>query len=219
MDLNQRAKELAQKIKDNAMREMKIAEDTCAGAVAAVAAPMNSGDDIIRRQKPSKKKSKKKVSASIYESARHGVIHNPDEPDNPTIEVDGYASVDLVTLKSMLTRHFDDLKARADRDDWSNLAYILDTGVIQLKLDAMKQALAEIEERKNNEDVEEGFSRLPSIDRERYTEIDGLEGPYMLRNGRVVYYDPREGKYYDRDTDMYIPDDEYFAADRNQPFK
>ena len=47
------------------------------------------------------------------------------------------------------------------------------------------------------------------IDRERYTEIPGLEGPFGLRSGKVVYYDPKEGKYYDRDTDMYMSYDDY----------
>ena len=52
---------------------------------------------------------------------------------------------------------------------------------------------------------------VPQIDRERYTDIPGLEGPFMLRSGKVVYYDPKEGKYYDRDRDMYLGDDEYHA--------
>jgi hypothetical protein len=50
---------------------------------------------------------------------------------------------------------------------------------------------------------------VPQIDKERYTELEGLEGPFVLRSGKVVYYDPKEGKYYDRDRDMYMSDDEY----------
>lgn len=50
---------------------------------------------------------------------------------------------------------------------------------------------------------------LPPIDRERYTDVKGLEGPFRLRSGKVVYYDPKEGKYYDRDKDMYMSHDEY----------
>jgi hypothetical protein len=50
---------------------------------------------------------------------------------------------------------------------------------------------------------------MPPIDRERYTDIKGLEGPFMLRSGKVVYYDPKEGKYYDRDRDMYMSDEEH----------
>lgn len=38
--------------------------------------------------------------------------------------------------------------------------------------------------------------------------LPGLEGPFKMKNGRVVYYDPREGQYYDRRTDMYLSDEE-----------
>ena len=45
---------------------------------------------------------------------------------------------------------------------------------------------------------------LPRIDTDKYQERDGLEGPIATRSGKVVYYDNKEGKYYDPDTDMYI---------------
>jgi hypothetical protein len=32
----------------------------------------------------------------------------------------------------------------------------------------------------------------------------GLEGPFHYPNGRVAYYDPREGKYWDPHTDFYL---------------
>ena len=51
-----------------------------------------------------------------------------------------------------------------------------------------------------------GYKVLGQIDRERYTDLshDGLEGPFMFESGKVLYYDPSEGKYYDRDTDFYV---------------
>ena len=45
---------------------------------------------------------------------------------------------------------------------------------------------------------------LPRVDTDKYQERDGLEGPIATRSGKVVYYDPIEGKYYDPDTDIYI---------------
>lgn len=63
--------------------------------------------------------------------------------------------------------------------------------------------------------MREGYYKMPPIDRVRYTPIPGLEGPFMLHSGKVVYYDPAEGKYYDRDTDLYMSDDEYAAM--NEP--
>jgi hypothetical protein len=32
----------------------------------------------------------------------------------------------------------------------------------------------------------------------------GLEGPFHYPNGRVLYYDAREGSYYDPLTDFYV---------------
>jgi hypothetical protein len=58
--------------------------------------------------------------------------------------------------------------------------------------------------------VEEGYTVMPGIDKERYTDLsaEGLEGPFRLKSGKVVYYDPKMGQYYDRDTDMYISQDD-----------
>lgn len=36
----------------------------------------------------------------------------------------------------------------------------------------------------------------------------GLEGPFFYANGRVLYYDVREGSYWDPLTDFYVPADE-----------
>ena len=38
---------------------------------------------------------------------------------------------------------------------------------------------------------------------EGYGPRKGLEGPFNF-DGRVVYYDPKEGKYYDPKTDWYL---------------
>jgi len=66
---------------------------------------------------------------------------------------------------------------------------------------------------KNMTSVKEGHKVLPNIDTERYTDLshEGLEGPFRLESGKVVYYDPQEGKYYDRDTDMYMSLDDVDA--------
>lgn len=42
----------------------------------------------------------------------------------------------------------------------------------------------------------------------RFQPRKGLEGPFFYPNGRVTYYDAREGKYYDPTTDFYLSDDE-----------
>ena len=63
----------------------------------------------------------------------------------------------------------------------------------------------------------EGYYTMPDIDRERYTEMPGLEGPFQTRSGKPIYYDPKEGSYYDRDTDMYLTYSEFKALDDPKP--
>lgn len=64
--------------------------------------------------------------------------------------------------------------------------------------------------------VSEGYYTMPEIDTVRYQERTGLEGPFGTRSGKVVYYDPKEGKYYDSDSDMYLSMDEYEALNSNR---
>jgi len=56
--------------------------------------------------------------------------------------------------------------------------------------------------------MKEDWQAMPPIDPEEYPERPGLEGPFRMKNGRVVYYDPKEGKYYDSRTDMYLEPEE-----------
>ena len=70
----------------------------------------------------------------------------------------------------------------------------------------------------NRKDVDEGYTVMPGINRERYTDLshEGLEGPFMLKSGKVVYYDPKVGQYYDRDSDYYMTHDEYKAHELDE---
>jgi hypothetical protein len=43
--------------------------------------------------------------------------------------------------------------------------------------------------------------------RQKYGPRKGLEGPFNF-SGRVLYYDPAEGSYYDPTTDFYVEQDE-----------
>jgi hypothetical protein len=46
----------------------------------------------------------------------------------------------------------------------------------------------------------------------------GLEGPFVFMGGRVLYYDPKQGQYWDPNTDFYIEHDE-MARIQNQLFE
>ena len=63
------------------------------------------------------------------------------------------------------------------------------------------------------EKTNEGWSELPPINKEKYQSRKGLEGPIQTKSGKTVYYDPKAGKYYDPDTDMYMSYDEWRALD------
>jgi len=68
---------------------------------------------------------------------------------------------------------------------------------------------------KNNmKNLQEGYKIMPPMD-PKYTERSGLEGPFTTLSGKVVYYDPKEGSYYDPDTDMYMSYDEFQNYDKD----
>lgn len=39
---------------------------------------------------------------------------------------------------------------------------------------------------------------------QNYGPRSGLEGPFHYPNGRVLYYDPKAGEYWDPRTDFYV---------------
>jgi len=46
----------------------------------------------------------------------------------------------------------------------------------------------------------------------------GLEGPFYYSSGRVLYYDAKQGKYYDPTTDFYVDHEEVLEL-QQQDFK
>jgi len=76
-----------------------------------------------------------------------------------------------------------------------------------------------LEHKQMGQGMAEGYRILPNIDRERYQEREGLEGPFRARNGKVYYYDPKAGLAYDPDTDMYIDYDELKMMDSDTMYE
>jgi len=56
--------------------------------------------------------------------------------------------------------------------------------------------------------AKQGTHSVRSIDPDEYPKIRGMEGPFQFKKGHVLYYDPREGKYYDKNADRYLGNDE-----------
>jgi len=75
-----------------------------------------------------------------------------------------------------------------------------------------KEEIEALDERKRSSkraEVEKAFAkrgtiRMPRINPREYPAKPGLEGPFQFRDGRILYYDQREGRYYDSKTDMYL---------------
>lgn len=49
--------------------------------------------------------------------------------------------------------------------------------------------------------------------REKFEARPGLEGPFFYDGNRVLYYDVREGKYLNPQTDHYLSYEEYLEFD------
>jgi len=83
------------------------------------------------------------------------------------------------------------------------------------KLQAMEQAVeVEVYKPATIQSKMEGYKVLPPMD-DKYQPRDGLEGPFSTLSGKVVYYDPKEGSYYDPDTDIYLSYDEFRQYDND----
>lgn len=46
---------------------------------------------------------------------------------------------------------------------------------------------------------------------EAYKPIEGLDGPFRYNSGAVLYYDSREGAYWNPRTDFYLTPEEFRA--------
>jgi len=42
----------------------------------------------------------------------------------------------------------------------------------------------------------------------RWQPRKGLEGPFYFATGRVLYYDSKQGQYWDPTTDFFVPNEE-----------
>lgn len=59
-----------------------------------------------------------------------------------------------------------------------------------------------------------GYKVIGKLD-ERWQPRRGLEGPFQYANGRVLYYDPREGRYWDPRTDFYLENHEVSELEKS----
>jgi len=126
------------------------------------------------------------------------------------VEVDGF----ILTVDNLQTGN----RTQLTMDDVTRLSG-MDAMTDQDKqnADAMFKRLKKVGSGSLKHVATEGYYTMPDIDKERYTEMPGLEGPFQTKSGKPIYYDPKEGSYYDRDTDMYLTYAEFKALDEPRP--
>ena len=139
-------------------------------------------------------------------------IRQPGEkqPVKPAFKATPPSPEERIKLQQQLEQTKREInKLRQDKDEsfssretWSGLLAQHDYISKRLKMESV------------DEDMAEGYRILPNIDREKYQERQGLEGPFRARNGKVYYYDPKAGLAYDPDTDFYIDYDTLTMMDR-----
>jgi hypothetical protein len=141
----------------------------------------------------------------LVESASKTLVENPVEDTDYTDHEVSMAKSQLLSAVKSATRiakHLKDLSESEGLEGW-----------VASKITMAEDYLQAVADYMDGEDLQEGYKILPQIDKDKYPEINGLEGPFRTLNGAVVYYDPKEGKYYDKDRDMYISYEEFRQMD------
>lgn len=100
---------------------------------------------------------------------------------------------------------------------WDEYEGDLDSIIAEVDPKELQIIYSELVTAAEDQGIDEAYTVTRGIDRERYQERPGLEGPFSTKSGKVVYYDKVEGKYYDPDTDMYIEYDDWQAMNEVAP--
>ena len=101
--------------------------------------------------------------------------------------------------------------------DSQEVSVMMPTSEVEIVTEGHHSMKNHREKFKSTNRIAEGYMVLPAIDRTKYTPMRGMEGPFPTMSGKVLYYDPKAGQYYDRDSDMYISYDQYMEYDKMSP--
>ena len=143
---------------------------------------------------------------NIVENAMKVVEHDVEDANHTDHEVSMAKSQLLSSVKSSvrIAKHLKDLSEQDGLEGW-----------VASKLTMAEDYLQNVADYMDGQQVDEGYKVLPPMDKEKYQARVGLEGPFSTLSGKVVYYDPKEGKYYDPDTDMYISYEDFQKLDND----
>lgn len=97
---------------------------------------------------------------------------------------------------------YDERRFQAMRDHAMKMAGFLDPLVVVEKPDVIDEGKVN---RKLHDKIMAKYAKASApIDRSKFPMIRGLEGPFRFKSGRILYYDPKAGAYYDKGKDMYL---------------
>lgn len=159
---------------------------------------------------------------TIKARARELVKGKPDRRMKPEKIDYFYNKIDSLTSPMKVIKLMYDLLLAGEGMKTIGTRYSTSANSYQRRFNEMtdsevNEMFADREESKGQpKGVAEGYRIVPNIDRERYQERKGLEGPFRARNGKVYYYDPAAGMAYDPDTDIYIDYDTLTIMDRDE---
>ena len=142
----------------------------------------------------------------IVENATKVVENDAEDVNHTDHEVSMAKSQLLSSVKSSvrIAKNLKDLTEQEGLEGW-----------VASKITLAEEYLQTVADYMDGEKIQEGYKVLPPMDKEKYQARDGLEGPFSTLSGKVVYYDPKEGKYYDPDTDMYISYEDFQQLDKD----
>lgn len=142
----------------------------------------------------------------IVENATKVVENDAEDVNHTDHEVSMAKSQLLSSVKSSvrIAKNLKDLTEQEGLEGW-----------VASKITLAEEYLQTVADYMDGEKIQEGYKVLPPMDKEKYQPRDGLEGPFSTLSGKVVYYDPKEGKYYDPDTDMYISYEDFQKLDND----
>ena len=101
--------------------------------------------------------------------------------------------------------------------DSQEVSVMMPTSEVEIVSEGYHSMKNHREKFKSTNKIAEGYMILPAMDRDKYTPMRGMEGPFPTFSGKVLYYDPKAGMYYDRDSDMYLSYDAYLEYDKISP--
>ena len=140
----------------------------------------------------------KQLIASLQEGA---VKENEETYTDHEVSMAASQLLSSVKSANRIAKHITGLSESEGLEAW-----------VASKLTLAEEYLQTVADHMDGEKLHEGYKVMPPMDK-KYQPRPGLEGPFTTLSGKVVYYDPKEGKYYDSDTDMYMTYDEFQKHD------